>query len=52
MNKIIDIRPGRLLLYWDYELQAGADSSRVGKREWGSEDYHQTEKLLDLLKWN
>ena len=42
-------KPGQLLLYWDYELQAGADSSRIGVKMSGSEDYHQTEKILDLL---
>jgi SAM-dependent methyltransferase len=41
--------PGRLLLYWDYELQVGADRSRLGVMQWGREDHRQTEILLDLL---
>ena len=40
---------GVLLLYWDYELQRGADRSTRGSRDWGVEDYRQTSRLLDLL---
>ncbi|MEJ5202354.1 MAG: polysaccharide deacetylase family protein, partial [Anaerolineales bacterium] len=41
--------PGRLLIYWDYELQRGADVSPSGRHDWGIEDFRQTEKLLELL---
>lgn len=41
--------PGKFLLYWDYELQRGAESSRTGPNAWGIEDYRQSERLLDLL---
>ncbi len=41
--------PGRLLIYWDYELQRGADVSPSGRHDWGIEDFRQTEKLLEVL---
>lgn len=43
------LRSGCLLLYWDYELQIGADRSRRGRQQWGMDDHRQTEVLLDLL---
>lgn len=42
-------RSGKLIIYWDYELQRGADVSPSGRHDWGMEDYRQTEKLLKLL---
>lgn len=41
--------PGTLLLYWDYELQRGAEASRSGPNQWGIDDFHQTQRALDLL---
>lgn len=40
---------GALIITWDYELQKGADSSLSGKKEWGLDDYTETEKLLKIL---
>lgn len=40
----------KLIIYWDYELQKGADAS--GKYQDGIEDYRQTEFILSLLKEN
>lgn len=42
---------GKLLIYWDYELQTGADQAISTKGKWnGNDDYEQTELLLSLLK--
>jgi hypothetical protein len=49
MSKQCPPNPGTLLLYWDYELQCGAERSRGGPKAWGGEDHRQTERLLDLL---
>lgn len=38
---------GEVIIYWDYELQKGAD---LVKGNWGEDDYLQTEWLLDQLK--
>ena len=40
---------GKVLLYWDYELQKGADRVRWGPETWGEQDYIQTERILDIL---
>ena len=40
---------GALIITWDYELQKGADSCTLGKKEWGVADYTETEKLLKIL---
>ena len=44
-----NIKKGKLLLYWDYELQRGADVSRRGCQTWGKDDFYQTKFILDLL---
>lgn len=43
--------PGRLLLFWDYDTQWGADRSRVAPapQHWGPREFDNTERLLDLL---
>ena len=41
---------GALVISWDYELQKGADFSLSGKKEWGMDDYIETEKLLKILR--
>ena len=45
------MKKGKLIIYWDYELQKGADASVLGYSD-GIEDYHQTEFILKLLKKN
>ncbi|MBS3169518.1 polysaccharide deacetylase family protein [Candidatus Woesearchaeota archaeon] len=40
---------GKLLIYWDYELQQGADVSTQKYKD-GVEDYHQTEFILNYLQ--
>lgn len=40
---------GALIITWDYELQKGADSCIPSKKEWGMDDYTETEKLLIIL---
>jgi peptidoglycan/xylan/chitin deacetylase (PgdA/CDA1 family) len=40
---------GGLIITWDYELQKGADSCTLGKKEWGMDDHTETEKLLKIL---
>ena len=39
---------GKLIIYWDYELQKGADTSTKGYCD-GIEDYYQTDFVLKLL---
>jgi peptidoglycan/xylan/chitin deacetylase (PgdA/CDA1 family) len=41
---------GRLLFFWDYDTQWGADRSRAagGPKSWGHLDFENTERLLDL----
>jgi hypothetical protein len=41
---------GRLLLFWDYDTQWGADRSRSGggAKNWGHLEFENTERLLDL----
>jgi peptidoglycan/xylan/chitin deacetylase (PgdA/CDA1 family) len=43
--------PARLLLFWDYDTQWGADRSRVpgGPKAWGPLEFENTGPLLDLL---
>ena len=43
------MKKGRLIINWDYELQAGADASILGYKD-GIEDYYQTEFILNFLK--
>lgn len=38
---------GALIISWDYELQKGADAV---SKNWGIDDYLQTEKLLEILE--
>jgi hypothetical protein len=42
---------GRLLLFWDYDTQWGADRSRVAQtaQHWGAQEFENTERLLDVL---
>ena len=42
---------GRLLLFWDYDTQWGADRSRSGNgpKAWGEDEFVNTERLLPLL---
>jgi hypothetical protein len=42
---------GRLLLFWDYDTQWGADRSRVSAtpQGWGPLEFENTDRLLDLL---
>jgi peptidoglycan/xylan/chitin deacetylase (PgdA/CDA1 family) len=41
---------GTLLLFWDYDTQWGADRSRSGggPKDWGSLEFTNTERLLEL----
>ncbi len=41
------MKKGRVIIYWDYELQNGAD---LVSERWGLEDYKQTKWLLKTLK--
>ncbi len=43
--------PGRLLLFWDYDTQWGADRSRSGggQKEWGPDEFVNTDRLLTML---
>ena len=44
-------KKGKLLIYWDYELQTGADQAISTKGLWdGRKDYDETKKLLLFLK--
>jgi hypothetical protein len=40
----------RLLFFWDYDTQWGADRSRgsEGRKDWGPLEFENTERLLDL----
>lgn len=44
-------KTGRLLLFWDFDTQWGADRSRSGKgaRSWGHLEFVNTERLLPIL---
>jgi hypothetical protein len=47
--------PGKLLIFWDYDTQWGADRSRSsgGPKNWGHLEFENTERLLDLhAKYN
>lgn len=44
------VPPATLVLYWDYELQYGADACMRGPRDWGLDDYRQTACLLGTLE--
>jgi len=41
---------GKLIIFWDYELQKGLDKSMSGIQATGYDEYNQTEKILDLHK--
>ncbi len=41
---------GKLIIYFDYELQRGVDTTTLKNRIPGIEDYKQTEFILDFLK--
>lgn len=41
---------GRLIMFWDYELQKGLDKSMSGIKKTGHDEYRQTEKILDIHK--
>jgi len=43
------MKKGKLIIYWDYELQKGADTSTLNYND-GLEDYKQTEFILKYLK--
>lgn len=42
--------PGKLLFFWDYDTQWGADRSRQsgGPKDWGHLEFENTERLLEL----
>ncbi|MCA9572037.1 MAG: polysaccharide deacetylase family protein [Myxococcales bacterium] len=43
-------RPARLVVFWDYDTQWGADRSRApgGPKAWGPLEFEHTERLLEL----
>lgn len=45
-----DSNPARLLFFWDYDTQWGADRSRIlgGPKDWGRLEFENTERLLEL----
>jgi len=43
-------KKGNLLIYWDYELQKGMDTSFLGNKSTGYDEYENTKKALKLLK--
>ncbi len=38
-----------LIIYFDYELERGAERAISGPKDWGIEDYRQTKRLLEIL---
>jgi peptidoglycan/xylan/chitin deacetylase (PgdA/CDA1 family) len=42
--------PGKVLIFWDYDTQWGADRSRTpgGRKEWGELEFSHTERLLEI----
>ena len=42
--------PGRLIFFWDYDTQWGADRSRThgGPKDWGKLEFENTERLLEI----
>jgi hypothetical protein len=44
------MKPGRLMFFWDYDTQWGADRSRIegGPKTWGRLEFENTERLLEL----
>jgi len=40
---------GRVMIFWDYDTQWGADRSRSGKKSWGMAEFVNTDRILDLL---
>jgi peptidoglycan/xylan/chitin deacetylase (PgdA/CDA1 family) len=44
------VQPGRLMLFWDYDTQWGADRARQsGPQQWGPAEFENSEHLLELL---
>lgn len=45
-----DRRTAKVLLFWDYDAQWGADRSRLpgGPKDWGHLEFENTERLLEL----
>jgi Polysaccharide deacetylase len=43
-------QPAKLLLFWDYDTQWGADRSRSagGPKQWGALEFENTDRLLEL----
>lgn len=43
-------KPAQLVFFWDYDTQWGADRSRMpgGPKTWGSLEFENTERLLEL----
>ena len=41
---------GKLIIFWDYDTQWGADRSRSpgGAKTWGNLEFENTERLLEL----
>jgi len=41
---------GKLLIFWDYDTQWGADRSRLpgNQKRWGEQEFENTEKLLEI----
>ncbi len=50
IGALLQNHPARLLLFWDYDTQWGADRSRTagGPKDWGSLEFENTERLLSL----
>jgi len=42
-------QPGRLLIYWDYDTQRGAEQSRLGPQSWGPLERPNTARILEQL---
>jgi peptidoglycan/xylan/chitin deacetylase (PgdA/CDA1 family) len=41
---------GRVMVFWDYDTQWGAERSRSGPKSWGPAEFENTDRLLDLLR--
>jgi len=46
----MSVRPGSLMVFWDYDTQWGADRSRLpgGPKAWGPLEFENTDRLLEL----
>lgn len=40
---------GRVMIFWDYDTQWGADRSRSGRKPWGMAEFVNTDRIMDLL---